>query len=85
MPVSYFNYNTMLKFKKGKLPELEFKKAIKKPIPIRCVQIDEAFEVETLEGKMKGQPGDWLVIGVNEEMYPIAQDIFKKTYDLQKK
>jgi hypothetical protein len=75
----------MLKFKKGKLPELEFKKAIKKPIPIRCVQIDEAFEVETLEGKMKGQPGDWLVIGVNEEMYPIAQDIFKKTYDLQKK
>lgn len=74
----------MLKFKNGKIPELEFKKATKKPIAIRCVQIDEAFEVETLEGKMKGQPGDWLVVGVNEEMYPIAQDIFKKTYDLKK-
>lgn len=74
----------MLKFKNGKIPELEFKKAIKKPIAIRCIQIDEAFEVETLEGKMKGQPGDWLVIGVNGEKYPIAQDIFKKTYDLQK-
>lgn len=74
----------MLKFKKGKVPELEFQKAVKKPIPIRCVQIDEAFEVETLEGKMKGKPGDWLVIGVNKEMYPIAKAIFKKTYDLQK-
>jgi hypothetical protein len=75
----------MLKFKKGKIPELEFEKAIKKPIPIRCIRIEEAFEVETLEGKMKGQPGDWLVIGVSGEMYPIARDIFKKTYDLQKK
>ncbi len=75
----------MLKFKKGKVPRLKFEKAIKKPIPIRCTQIDEAFEVETLEGKMKGQPGDWLVVGVNREMYPIAQKIFKKTYDLQTK
>lgn len=74
----------MLKFKNGEIPKLEFKKATKKPIPIRCIQIDEAFEVETLEGKMKGQPGDWLVVGVNEEMYPIAKDIFKKTYDLNK-
>lgn len=75
----------MIKFKKGTVPELDYKKAIKKPIAIRCVQINEAFEVETLEGKMKGQPGDWLVVGVNGEMYPIAKDIFKKTYDLQKK
>lgn len=74
----------MLKFENGKIPELEFAKAIKKPIPVRCIQIDETFEVETLEGKMKGQPGDWLVVGVNGEMYPIAKEIFQKTYDLQK-
>ena len=73
----------MLKFKIGTVPEFEYKKAIKKPIAIRCIQIDEAFEVETLEGTMKGQSGDWLIVGVNGEMYPIAQDIFKKTYDLQ--
>jgi hypothetical protein len=75
----------MIKFKKGTVPELKFKKAIKKPIAVRCIQIDEAFEVETLEGKMKGQPGDWLMIGINGEMYPCAREIFEKTYDLQKK
>jgi hypothetical protein len=74
----------MKKFKKGTVPELEYKKAIKKPIAVRCIQIDEAFEVETLEGKMKGRPGDWLIVGVNGEMYPIAKEIFKKTYNLQK-
>jgi hypothetical protein len=72
----------MQKFKKGSIPDLPFKKAKKKPIPIRCIQINEPFEVETLEGTMKGQPGDWLVVGVHGEMYPIAKDIFEKTYDI---
>jgi hypothetical protein len=75
----------MKKFKKGMVPELDYKKALKKPIPVRCIQMEEAFEVETLEGLMKGQPGDWLMIGVNGEMYPCAREIFEKTYDLQKK
>jgi len=64
---------------------LEYKKAIKKPIPVRCIQINEPFEVDTLEGKMNGQSGDWLMIGIDGEMYPCAKDIFEKTYDLQKK
>lgn len=72
----------MQKFKKGDVPRLPWRQAIKKPIPIRCTQISEPFEVETLEGVMKGQPGDWLVVGVHGEMYPIAKDIFDKTYDL---
>jgi hypothetical protein len=75
----------MMKFKKGTVPDLEFKKAIKKPIPVSCIQINEPFEVETLEGKMRGQAGDWLMVGVNGEMYPCAKEIFEKTYDLQKK
>jgi len=74
----------MLKFKKGQKPDYKFKKALKKPIPIECIQIDEPFEVETLEGKMKGKKGDWLVVGVNGEMYPISDEIFKKTYDIVK-
>lgn len=74
----------MKKFKKGTVPELDYKKALKKPIPVRCIQMEEAFEVETLEGLMKGQPGDWLMIGVNGEMYPCAKNIFEKTYDLIK-
>ncbi len=73
----------MLTFKKGQVPELRFKKAVKKPIPILCTQIDEPFRVETMEGVMEGKAGDWLVVGIHGEMYPIDKEIFNKTYDLQ--
>lgn len=72
----------MKNFKKGVIPELDFRKAVKKPIPIRCAEIDDEFEVETMEGIMKGKKGDLLIIGVNGEMYPIDREIFRKTYDL---
>ena len=73
---------TMKKFVKGTIPDLEYQKAVKKPIPVRCIQIHEPFEVETMEGMMKGKAGDWLMIGVNGEMYPIANEIFRKSYDI---
>ncbi len=72
----------MLIFSKDNLPDLVYKKAVKKPIPVNCVQIQEPFAVETMEGLMKGKKGDWLMIGIHGEMYPIDQDIFRKTYDL---
>ncbi|MDQ3021625.1 MAG: hypothetical protein M3R36_13805 [Bacteroidota bacterium] len=74
----------MKKFKKGKIPKLKFKKAVKKPIAIKCIQIDEPFEVETMEGIMKGKKGDYLIIGIHGEMYPIDKEIFIKTYDIVK-
>ena len=33
-------------------------------------------------GIMTGKPGDWLMVGIHGEMYPIDRDIFEKTYDL---
>jgi len=74
----------MKKFVKGHRPNLTFERAIKKPIAIEVVQIDEPFTVETMEGLMKGKAGDYLVWGVNGEMYPIDLEIFHKTYDLVK-
>jgi len=73
----------MLKFLLHEKPDMDFKIAIKKPIPIRCRQIDQAFEVESLEGVVKGKPGDWLMVGVEGEKYICDAEIFKKTYDLQ--
>ncbi|MBT0608673.1 PGDYG domain-containing protein [Aequorivita echinoideorum] len=70
----------MLKFSQDNLPELDFKKAVKKPIPIKCVQIDDDFEVETMEGLMKGKKGDWLMIGITGEVYACDREIFEKTY-----
>lgn len=73
----------MTHFKKGHIPDLEFRTAVKKPIPLRCVQIHEPFTVETMEGTLSGKAGDWLMVGVEGEMYPIDRAIFEKTYDLQ--
>ena len=68
-------------YKSGELPKVEFRKAVKKPIPIRCIQINEPFRVETLEGPLEGKPGDYLMVGVRGEMYPCAKDIFEETYE----
>jgi|TARA_R110002051_G_scaffold81751_2_gene145961 hypothetical protein len=72
----------MLVFEQYKVPDYAFAKAKKKPIAIRCLQIHEPFVVETMEGRMKGKKGDWLMVGVDDEMYACDQEIFKKTYQL---
>ena len=72
----------MIRFSKGEIPDLPFRRAVKKPIPVRCYRMAEAFEVETLEGVMRGKAGDWLMVGLHGEMYPIDAEIFEKTYTL---
>lgn len=74
----------MIEFKQNEIPDLNFKKAIKKPIPIKCLQMNEPFEVQTMEGVMKGKKGDWLMVGITGEMYPCDDEIFRATYDLTK-
>jgi len=37
--------------------------------------------IETLEGDMKARWNDWLIRGVNGELYPIKNEIFLKTYE----
>ena len=44
--------------------------------------MDEPFEVQTLEGTMKGKASDYLVIGINNEKYPVDKSIFEKTYEM---
>lgn len=59
-------------------------KCRKKPIVVRCVQmmLPEGFYVDTLEGRMTGKEGDYLMIGVNSEKYPCKKEIFEATYDI---
>ena len=47
--------------------ESEYKKYRKKPIVVRARQMPGYFIIETLKGKMKGSPGDYLVLGVKGE------------------
>ena len=37
--------------------------------------------VKTLEGKMRANVGDWIIQGVNGELYHCKPDIFDKTYE----
>lgn len=57
-------------------------RALKKPIPIFARRIDSVFEVETTEGVMTGQSGDWLMQGVSGELYICPNGIFRKSYDI---
>lgn len=41
----------------------------------RCVRIN------TLEGEMRGDLGDWIITGVKGEHYPCKPDIFLATYE----
>lgn len=70
----------------GELPP--FKRATKKsipvriPIPVNVREMDEAFQVETLQGTMEGKPGDFLVTDARGEMYPCDRETFLELYDV---
>lgn len=57
-------------------------KVRKKPVVVEAYQTDQAMYIDTLEGKMKAEIGDWIITGVNGEQYPCKPDIFNKTYDI---
>lgn len=61
--------------------EQAFKDCRKKPVVVQAAQINEPFIVETLEGPLRGKSGDYLIVGVRGERYPIDKDIFEETYD----
>lgn len=41
-----------------------------------------AMEIETLEGVMCADFGDFIIRGIQDEIYPCKPDIFAKTYEL---
>lgn len=42
---------------------------------------DNCYLIPTLEGTMKFQRGDMLIVGVKGEIYPCKQNIFEATYE----
>lgn len=40
------------------------------------------LKIQTLEGTMAAQIGDYIIKGVNGEFYPCKPDIFEKTYEV---
>ena len=55
---------------------------IKRPIVVHAKQIDHEFRVNTREGNYKqGKAGDYLMRGIEGELYICDKDIFERTYD----
>jgi hypothetical protein len=55
----------------------------KRPIVVHCKEITEEFRVKTLEGDYaQGKPGDFLMRGINGELYIHDRELFFKAYDI---
>lgn len=48
---------------------------------MRFTNADELVGVQTLEGLMVADKGDWIIRGVQDELYPCKPDIFGATYE----
>lgn len=53
----------------------------KKPVIVTAYQTTIEMIIETLEGPMKAEPGDWIITGIAGEQYPCKPDIFNRTYE----
>jgi hypothetical protein len=40
-----------------------------------------AMFIQTLEGEMRADEGDWIIQGIKGEIYPCKPDIFEATYE----
>lgn len=47
----------------------------------KLIRLGDTVNITTLEGTMTASPGDWIIQGVNGEIYPCKPDIFEKTYE----
>lgn len=64
---------------------MEWKNCVKKPVKVQYREVKEKEEIETREGKLFAYPEqDYVIKGVNGEVYPIKKDIFEKTYSTEK-
>lgn len=45
------------------------------------IYIDGTCDIKTLEGIMKSDKGDYIILGVKGEIYPCKPDIFEMTYE----
>lgn len=50
---------------------------------IEILTDDSALIIHTLEGPMRAGPGDWVIRGIEGELYACRGDIFERTYEIE--
>jgi len=53
----------------------------KRPVEVEARKVAEREEIDTREGTVVAQPGDFVIRGVEDEKYPIDPDILADTYE----
>ena len=54
----------------------------KRPVAVEAIRLSRPISIKTGQGTLVGEPGSWLVSGVNGSQYPVKNDIFEATYEL---
>ena len=75
-----------IKVKRGEASEFgtgKWQPYRKRPVVISAFRTTEQVEIETWEGTMTAEPGDWIIRGVQGELYPCEDSIFKETYQYE--
>ena len=62
------------------MPKEGYKFYVKKSIPIKAIQVNEPFQVKTLEGTFTAKAGDYLIEGIKGELYTCDKKIFEESY-----
>jgi hypothetical protein len=50
------------------------------PAVLAAADRDAIGYIDTPEGRLRVQPGDWIITGIAGENYPCKPDIFEKLY-----
>ena len=66
-----------IKFAFGEYLEQEYA-----DIAYDIVNVNGGLYIETLEGTLKADFGDYIIRGVKNEVYPCKSDVFEITYEL---
>ncbi|MFA9560547.1 hypothetical protein ACERII_24920 [Evansella sp. AB-rgal1] len=53
----------------------------RKPQVVEAVKITRTITIESVEGTMTGNPGDYLITDPSGEQYPLKANVFEKTYE----
>lgn len=53
----------------------------KRPVEVRAVELKEKVAIKTREGTLYGKKGEFLIEGIQGEVYPCGRTIFFKTYE----
>lgn len=60
---------------------MNIKRYRKKPIIVEAYRTNKEMIIPTLEGDMKADIGDYIIMGLRGEAYPCKPDIFHATYE----